>query len=283
MTGHGTGVVVEGMRGPGGLRTGNPCGPLSLAPRPPVIRAPRIDMARTTYYVGTMFAVGPVLVSDALLDAAFACDLGACRGACCVDGERGAPLEPEERAELEAALAVVGPGLLPEARATIAREGVWEGDARRGYATTTVAGRACVFVVYDRGVATCAVQRAYHAGKLGWEKPVSCHLYPIRVERYGDGPDAVDVLNYETIDLCAPARSHGRRTRAALAHVLARPLTRRYGPEWYARFLAAWRARRADLGIEDRLDSPGGAREAEGAGLDPAFALPVLDAAPGRT
>ena len=88
-----------------------------------------------------MFAVGPVLVSDALLDAAFACDLGACRGACCVDGERGAPLDAEELIELETALAVVAPTLRPEALAATTRGGAWEGDERRGYATATVAGR----------------------------------------------------------------------------------------------------------------------------------------------
>jgi len=217
-----------------------------------------------------MFAVGPTLISDALLGAAFACDLGACHGACCVEGDRGAPLEPEERAELEAALPVVHARLRPEARAVITREGVWEGDDDEGYATTTVGGRECVFVTYRGRVALCALQQAYHEGKLGWEKPLSCHLYPIRIERYGDGPEAVDVLNYERIELCSPAEKHGRKTRAALAHTLARPLTRRYGPDWYARFLATWRERRADLGYADDLD----------AGDGPAFPLPVVDRAP---
>lgn len=222
-----------------------------------------------------MFAVDHVLVSDALLDAAFACDLGACRGACCVEGERGAPLAPEERADLDAALPVVRAQLRPEALAVIDRNGVWEGDERRGYATTTVGGRECVFVAYEggppgRGVAVCTLQRAHAAGRLAFEKPISCHLYPIRVEAYGDGPDRVEVLNYEQIDLCAPGRRHGARTDAALAHVLARPLTRAYGADWYARFLAAWRQRRADLGVDDDLDAV----------PEVAFALPVLDAAP---
>lgn len=220
-------------------------------------------------YVGIMFAVGPVLVSDALLDAAFACDLGACHGACCVIGERGAPLEKEEIALLERARDVVEDELRPEARAAMDRAGAWEGNDRRGYATATVAGRECVFVVYERGVATCAIQRAHQAGRLDWEKPISCHLYPIRIERYGDGDDAIEVLNYEQIDLCKPARGSGRRSRTALARFLEAPLTRRYGREWYASFLEVWRERRADLQVDDQLDDH----------FEPAFSLPVLTGA----
>jgi hypothetical protein len=213
-----------------------------------------------------MFAVGPVLVSDALLDAAFACDLGACHGACCVVGERGAPLEKDEIALLERARDVVEGELRPEARSAIERGGAWEGNDRRGFATATVGGRECVFVVYERGVATCAIQRAYQAGRLEWEKPISCHLYPIRVERYGEGNDAIDVLNYEQIDLCNPARAEGRRSRTPLAHFLERPLTRKYGGEWYTAFIAAWRQRRSDLQVDDQLDDY----------LHPVYSLPVL-------
>ena len=200
-----------------------------------------------------MFAVDHVLISDAFLDAPFACDLGRCRGACCVHGDRGAPLEPEERAELEAALPVVRARLRPEALRVIAGEGVWEGDDAEGYATTTVAGRECVFVVYDGRVAKCALQEAYHAGRLAFEKPISCHLYPIRIERYGEGPEAVEVLNYEENELCRPAVACGLRGGVQAAEFLRPPLTRRYGADWYARFLDAWRARRATLGG----DAPG--------------------------
>lgn len=207
-----------------------------------------------------MFAVDHVLVTDALLDAPFACSLGACFGACCVHGDRGAPLEPDEREDLEAALPVVQDRLRPEARREIARSGVWEGNEREGYGTTTVAGRECVFVVYDgkgpRAVAKCALQEAYWAGKLGFEKPLSCHLYPIRVERYGEGEEAVEVLNYERIDLCRPAVPHGERTGVQLAAFLERPLTRRYGAGWFARFREALRQRRLDVGIGPQEPGP---------------------------
>ena len=131
---------------------------------------------------------------------------------------------------MEAALEVVRDRLRPEALHEIAKSGTWEGDEADGYGTTTVRGRECVFVVYERGVAKCAIQNAYWEGKTDWEKPISCHLYPIRIESYGTGPDAVDVLNYETIDLCRPAIPHGKRTSTQLADFLEAPLTRRYGP-----------------------------------------------------
>ena len=200
-----------------------------------------------------MFAVDHVLVSDAVLDAPFACHLGSCLGACCVHGDRGAPVEPDERAALDEALPIVRERLRPDALREIDRNGTWEGTDRDGYHTTTVRGRECVFVVYDhvgkREVAKCALQEAFWEGKLGFEKPVSCHLYPIRAERYGDGPDAVEVLNYERIDLCAPAVPHGERTGVQLADFLERPLTRKYGADWFARFRETLRQRRLDVGI----------------------------------
>ena len=202
-----------------------------------------------------MFAVDHVLVSDALLDAPFCCALSACGGGCCVEGERGAPLDAHERAELERALPIVQHRLTDAARRTIAAEGVWEGDERRGYATTTVENEACVFVAYRKGgprggpVAVCSIQEAHAEGKLEWEKPLSCHLYPVRVETYGEGPDRVEVLNVERIGLCAPAEPHGRRLGLQLAEFLARPLTRRYGADWVARFQATLAARREALGV----------------------------------
>lgn len=196
-----------------------------------------------------MFSVDHVLVSDALLDAPFACNLGACLGGCCVVGDSGAPLDPDERADVEHALEVVRDRLRPDALAAIDRHGPWTGTDRGGYAVTTVNDAECVFVVYEKGVAKCAIQQAFWRGQLGFEKPLSCHLYPIRVETYGDGEDAVEVLNYETIELCRPAIPHGRRTGTQLADFLAHPLARRYGNEWVARFREALDDRRKTLEI----------------------------------
>lgn len=197
-----------------------------------------------------MFAVGPVLVSDALLDAPFACNLGVCHGACCVVGDRGAPLEPEELDILEDALPVVENRLRPEAREVIAKEGVWEEHTDGTYSTTMVDGKECVFVQYEGPVATCALQRAYNEGRLDVEKPISCHLFPIRVERFGEGDDTVEVLNVERIPLCDSAVPHGRRTGTQLAEFLRKPLTRAYGEEWFQQFKATLAERREVLEIE---------------------------------
>ena len=205
-----------------------------------------------------MFSVDHVLVSDALLDAPFSCNLGACLGGCCVVGDRGAPLEPHERADVETALEVVRPRLRPDALAVIDQQGPWNGNEREGYAVATVNDEECVFVVFEKGVAKCAIQQAHWRGQLEFEKPLSCHLYPIRVETYGEGEDAVEVINYETIDLCRPAIPHGRRTDTQLADFLARPLTRRYGAEWVERFREALAERRdaLDIRLETATNSP---------------------------
>ena len=226
-----------------------------------------------------MFTVDHVLVSDALLDAPFACHLGSCFGACCVHGDRGAPLEPDERAALERALPAVEDRLRPEALRVIARDGVWEGTEREGYGTTTVGGRECVFVTYDGGgrrpVAKCALQEAYRAGRTDFEKPVSCHLYPVRVETYGEGTEAVDVLNYERIDLCRPAVPHGERTGVQLADFLAGPLARKYGAGWVGRFRETLRQRRLDVGIGPQEGPPGAPPGTAPTGAAPAPPAPV--------
>lgn len=190
-----------------------------------------------------MFVVDNILISDDLLDARFACNLGACKGACCVHGDAGAPLLPEERPILEAALPIVRKYLRPEALEVIEKDGVWEEVAPGHYATTCVGNAECVFVTYEHGVAKCALQRAFNEGKLDFPKPISCHLYPIRITSYGD----VDVLNYEQIDLCEGGRKLGKRNDVLLSDFLREPLTRKYGAEWFALFQEIIEARRAVL------------------------------------
>ncbi len=190
-----------------------------------------------------MFVVDDILVSDELLDASFACNLGACRGACCVHGDSGAPLEPEERAELERRLPRVRKHLRPEALKVIEKQGVWEEVGPERYATTCVGGAECVFVTYEGPVAVCALQKAHAGGRIDFPKPISCHLYPIRVEKIG----GMDALNYEQIDLCRAARTCGVRKGVALADFLREPLIRKYGAAWYNTFQEIRAARRLML------------------------------------
>ena len=181
-----------------------------------------------------MFAVDHVLVSDAVLRAPFVCHLGACKGACCVIGADGAPLADDERDDLVAAYAEVEADLLPESRAAVEEDGLWY-DTPDGAAVQTVEGEACVFVIYEGDVAVCAIQKAYQQDRLDWPKPLSCHLYPIRVEEVGGN----HLLNYETSDLCEPAVPHGRRLGVMLPDFLREPLTRAYGADWYQSFRQA--------------------------------------------
>ena len=191
-----------------------------------------------------MFEVGKILITDELLDAPFACNLGACHGGCCVQGDAGAPLEGEERKRLEEALPRVAKDLRPEALDVITQRGVWEETAPGQYATTCVDDAECVFVIYEGPVAKCALQKAHQEGRVDFPKPISCHLYPIRIETYG----AQEVLNYEQLPLCDPARKRGCRADVQLADFLCEPLTRKYGPSWYATFRQTLQARREALG-----------------------------------
>lgn len=191
-----------------------------------------------------MFAVDHILVSDEVLWAPFACNLGACNGGCCVEGDSGAPLELAEREALERALPRVRKYLRPEALDVIDAKGVWEETEPGQYATTCVDNAECVFVTYEGPVAKCALQRAHAEGRIDFPKPISCHLYPIRVQKYG----TMEALNYEQIPLCEGGRTNGCRLDVQLSDFLREPLTRRYGPEWYEKFRAACADRREALG-----------------------------------
>lgn len=192
-----------------------------------------------------MFAVCDTLISDDLLDAPFTCNLNACHGACCVEGTSGAPLEADERALLEDILPRVRPFMRSEALAVVERDGVWEADGPDGYATTCVDGAECVFVTYDGPVAKCAIQKAYEKGRIDVPKPISCHLFPIRVERHG----TYDVLNYERVALCEPACTLGKRRQVQLVDMVREALQRKFGAAWYEAFRATWEERRRLLGL----------------------------------
>ena len=188
-----------------------------------------------------MFVVDNILVSDDIAEAQFSCNLGACHGACCVQGDSGAPLEKRELSEIDRALDVVRERLRPEAADVVSREGGWEKRSDGGYATTCVGDAECVFVRYQGPVAKCLIQEAHARGELDFPKPISCHLYPIRITDLGD----FDALNYEQMPMCRPAVRQGKRTGEFLSEMLEWPLTRKYGAEWYKKFKAACEKRRS--------------------------------------
>jgi len=183
-----------------------------------------------------MFQVQQTLISDDIAHARFACHLTACKGACCVVGEAGAPVERDEVAVLNRAWRLLKDELREEARATVALKGLIR--AKQNTMELTCVGDAeCVFVRYDAaGIAKCAIQQAYYEGRFDWEKPLSCHLFPIRIVSIG----GYDYLNFEFVpELCSPAVSHGRAANQYLAEYLDVPLKRKYGSAWYEEFLAA--------------------------------------------
>ncbi len=165
-----------------------------------------------------MIIVKNSIVSDDVADVHFRCDLSCCRGACCVDGDSGAPLLEEEVAELERVLPKVLPSLTPEGKAAVEQQGVAVRDQDGDLGTPLVDGGACAYITYaPDGTALCALQELY--------KPVSCHLYPIRVENYGE----FTAVNYHQWDICRAAKGKGD----PLYVMLKEPLVRRFGAEWY--------------------------------------------------
>ena len=180
-----------------------------------------------------MIIVGNTIVSDDIADQHFCCALATCKGACCIDGDSGAPLREEEVAILEALLPEVEPYMTPEGIAAVREQGVAVRDNDGDLGTPLIAGSACAYITYgDDGCALCAIEKAYREKKCQFStfnfqfpKPVSCHLYPIRVEDYGE----FTAVNYHQWDICRCAKGHGD----PLYITLKEPLIRRFGTEWY--------------------------------------------------
>jgi hypothetical protein len=179
-----------------------------------------------------MIIVGETLVSEELLDECFVCDLAACKGACCVEGESGAPLEPEELEKLEEVYDAVVPFMAQEGIDAIERDGLYQVDDDGDFVTTLVSHHgACAFVTYDeKGIAKCALEQAYLAGKTQWKKPISCHLYPVRLAKLPE----YTAVNYHHWHVCAPACACGAALKVPVFQFLKEPLTRKFGPNWFS-------------------------------------------------
>ncbi len=181
-------------------------------------------------YLPPILQVGDVLLSSDILTECFCCDLDACKGICCVEGDSGAPLAPGETEHLEEALDTVWGDLSAKAQAVIDRQGVAYRDADGDMVTSIVDGRDCVFTCYAGGCCFCATDKAYREGRATWRKPVSCELYPIREKTLRDGTAAIQ---YHRWDVCRPAVEKGRQLGLPLYRFLKDPLIRRFGKEWY--------------------------------------------------
>ena len=177
-----------------------------------------------------MVQIEDVVVSLDVFREKFICNLDACKGQCCIEGDAGAPLEEEEVAELEKVLPVIWDQLSPQAREIIDRQGVCYTDQDGDLVTSIVNGKDCVFTCYDeKGCCYCAIEKAYRDGKVDFYKPVSCHLYPIRVGNYGP----YKAVNYHRWDVCKAAVILGQKENVPVYKFLKEPLIRKFGEAWY--------------------------------------------------
>lgn len=189
-----------------------------------------------------MIIIDDKIISKDIVASYFMCHLKSCKGACCVKGDNGAPLEETELAQLELVYPTVVPYLTPEGISAIAEQGLYttaEDSEYGNHATPLIDGGACAYVTYNHeGIAKCGIQQAYEDGKIDWPKPISCHLYPIRLSALGDDMLA---LNYDRWDICRPACNAGNREKMPLYIFLREPIIRKFGEDFYHQLVDAAR------------------------------------------
>lgn len=183
-----------------------------------------------------MIQIDDALLSEDLFSKRFVCDLGACKGACCVEGDSGAPLEAEEVGLLEEALEDIKPYMRQEGIDRVEETGVFTIDVDGEYVTPLVNDEECAFVSFDNnGTAKCSIEQAHRDGKTDFLKPISCHLYPIRVTQLKD----YVALNYHYWPICDPARSCGAKLDVKVFKFLKEPITRKFGEVFFEKMVEA--------------------------------------------
>ena len=183
-----------------------------------------------------MIEIDDKIVSADLLRECFSCDLSRCRGICCVEGNAGAPLEADEVDILEREYEAYRPYMTPQGIRAVERQGFMVVDEEGDYTTPLVNDAECAYACRENGTTLCAVEKAWLEGKTPFRKPVSCHLYPIRLVRFSNGMTG---LNYHRWSVCAPARECGRKLGIPVYKALREPIVRRFGEEFYRALEAA--------------------------------------------
>ncbi|MFO7872884.1 MAG: DUF3109 family protein [Bacteroidales bacterium] len=177
-----------------------------------------------------MIILGDTVLSDELYEEQFVCDLPVCKGGCCIEGDAGAPLTKEETFILEEISGRVLPFMIGDGVQAVNDQGYWVKDDDGDLTTPLVDGKQCAYVFYDSGrIAKCAIERAFEEGLVDFQKPISCHLFPIRITKYPH----YEALNYFRWHLCDCARLKGQKKKVRVYRFLKEPLIRRYGKEWY--------------------------------------------------
>lgn len=177
-----------------------------------------------------MFQIGDAIVATDIIEESFLCDLSVCKGECCVEGDAGAPLEDDEVRIIEDILPQVWDDLSPQAQEVIKKQGVAYKDSDGDMVTSIVNGKDCVFTYYDEtGICKCAIEKAYRENRVDFYKPISCHLYPIRLESYKN----FTAVNYHRWSVCKAAVLLGKKEGLKIYQFLKEPLIRRFGEDWY--------------------------------------------------
>ncbi len=177
-----------------------------------------------------MIIIEDTLISDEIYTESFVCDLPVCHGGCCVHGDAGAPLEKEETQMLDHIYPKLKPYLRAEGIEAIEKSGGWVIDIDGEFTTPLVNKQECAYVFFDESnIAKCAIEKAWEEKQFEFQKPVSCHLYPIRITRYSN----YDAINYHRWPICDCARTNGKKLNVKIYQFLKEPLIRKFGKDWY--------------------------------------------------
>lgn len=178
-----------------------------------------------------MFQLGKTIVSEEIINKDFVCNLSACKGACCVDGDAGAPLDEEETKILDEIYPKVKPYLREKGIKAIEEQGTYIKTELGDLETPLIDGADCAYVIFDeKGTALCGIEEAYNQGAIDWKKPVSCHLYPVRVQKYSE----FSAVNYHRWQICDDACSLGAELQVPVYKFVKDALIRKFGKDWYA-------------------------------------------------
>jgi len=177
-----------------------------------------------------MIQIDDKLISEDLFSEEFVCNLAKCKGICCVEGDAGAPLDEDETKILDEIYPKIKPYLSPEGIQAIEEQGTYTLDFEGDLVTPLVNNAECAYVIFDeKGYTKCAIEKAYEDGVIDWQKPISCHLYPIRITEYSN----FSAINYHEWDICSDACTLGKELGVKVYQFLKKPLIRKYGEEFY--------------------------------------------------
>jgi hypothetical protein len=189
-----------------------------------------------------MLQIDNTLISLDLITSHFTCNLKICRGACCVSGDSGAPLEQGEADVLDKIYPALKPFLREESQRTIEEQGTWVIDFEKDLVTPLNNGKECAYTLFENGIARCAIETAFNRGVIDFRKPVSCYLYPVRIKKYTH----FDAVNYDRWEICKAAIDLGNELNMPVYRFAEKSLVQQYGEEWFNQLETASR----DLKIE---------------------------------